>query len=176
MPDFGAIVRRLDATQRQFKPSAFVFGVAKKFGDNRGGALEAELTYYGFLSIFPALLILTTVLGFIGNRDVSKSVIGSTLSQFPVLGEQIGKNVAHPLSGSGIGLVFGLLLLFYGLLGSTQAAQNAMAQVWNVPAVKRPGFFPRLARGALFIGTLGTGMVVSALLSGLVTVAGQSLA
>src|SRR3954447_6160949 len=136
MPDLGALLRRVDTTQQRFTPTAFAVGVAKKFGDDRGGALAAQLAYYGFLSIFPSLLVLTTVLGFIGNRDVSKSVIGSTLSQFPVLGEQIGKNVAHPLSGSGIGLVFGLLILFYGLLGSTQAAQNAMAQVWNVPAVK----------------------------------------
>lgn len=175
MPDFGALLRRVDATKQRFAPTAFVVGVAKKFGDDRGGALAAQLTYYGFLSIFPSLLILTTVLGFVGNREVSNGVIGTTLAQFPVLGEQIGKNVAHPLSGSGIGLAFGLLILLYGLLGSTQAAQNTMAQVWNVPAVARPGFFPRLGRGAGFVATLGIGMVVSAFLSGLVTVAGQSL-
>ncbi len=175
MPDLGAIVGRIDATQQRFRPSAFAFGVVKKFGDDRGGALAAELTYYGFLSIFPALLILTTVLGFVGNREVSKSVIGSTLSQFPVIGQQIGKNVTHPLPGSGLGLVFGLLILIYGVLGSTQASQHAMAQVWNVPAVARPGFFPRLIRGLLFFVALGVGVAASMLLSGLVTVAGQSM-
>jgi YihY family inner membrane protein len=175
MPDLGVALRRVDALQRRFRPTAFVFGVIKKFGDDRGGALAAELTYYGFLSLFPSLLILTTVLGFIGNRDVSDSVIGSTLAQFPVFGQQIGKNVAHPLAGSGFALVFGLLVLLYGVLGSTQAAQHAMAQVWNVPAVSRPGFFPRLGRGLLFIGALGVGMAVTALLSGLITVDNQSL-
>jgi YihY family inner membrane protein len=175
VPDLGAAVRRIDATQQRFRPSAFAVGVIKKFGDDRGGALTAELAYYGFLSIFPALLILTTVLGFIGNRDVSKSVLGSTLSQFPVIGEQIGKNVSHPLSGSGIGLVLGLLILVYGVLGSTQAAQHAMAQVWNVPAVARPGFLPRLARGLLFFVALAVGVGASVLLSGLVTVTGQPM-
>jgi YihY family inner membrane protein len=175
MPDLGAVVRRIDAVQQRYRPTAFGFGVVKKFGDDRGGALAAELTYYGFLSIFPALLILTTVLGFIGNKDVSKSVIGSTLSRFPVIGEQIGKNVSHPLSGSGIGLAIGLLILIYGVLGSTQAAQNAMAQVWNVPATARPGFFPRLLRGLLFFVALAVGVGASVLLSGLVTVAGQSI-
>jgi YihY family inner membrane protein len=175
MPDFGAIVRRIDATQRGFKPTAFVFGVAKKFGDDRGGALAAELTYYGFLSIFPALLVLTTVLGFIGNQELSDSVIGKTLSQFPVIGQQIGKGAAHPLSGSGVGLVVGLLILIYGLLGSTQAAQHAMAQVWNVPPVKRPGFFPRLGRGLALLVTLGVGMALTAVLSGLVTIGDRSL-
>ena len=112
-----ASTRPSDASGRR----AFAFGVVKKFGDDRGGALAAELTYYGFLSIFPALLILTTVLGFVGNRSVSDSVIGTTLSRFPVIGEQIGKNVDHPLSGSGLGLAFGLVILLYGVLGSTQA-------------------------------------------------------
>src|SRR6476646_5044550 len=106
MPDVGALVPRIDSIQRRFRPTAFVFGVVKKFGDDRAGALAAELTYYGFLSIFPALLILTTVLGFVGNRSVSDSVIGTTLSRFPVIGEQIGKNVDHPLSGNGLALAF----------------------------------------------------------------------
>lgn len=175
MPDFGALVRRVDALQQRFRPPAFAFAVTKKFGDDRGGALAAELTYYGFLSIFPSLLILVTVLGFIGNRDVSDSVIGSTLAQFPVFGEQIGKNVSHPLPGSGFGLVVGFVILLYGVLGSTQAAQHTMAQVWNVPTVARPGFFPRLVRGLLFIGTLGLGMVITALLSSIVTVDDQAL-
>jgi YihY family inner membrane protein len=175
MPDFGAIVRKVDETQRGCKPAAFVFGVTKKFGDDRGGALAAELTYYGFLSIFPALLVLTTVLGFIGNQELSDSVIGKTLAQFPVIGDQIGKNAAHPISGSGFGLVVGLLILTYGLLGSTQAAQHAMAQAWNVPAVKRPGFFPRLGRGLALLVTLGVGMALTAVLSGLVTIGDRSL-
>ena len=152
-----------------------MFGVTKKFGDDRGGALAAELTYYGFLSVFPALLILTTVLGFIGNREISDSVLGSTLSQFPVLGEQIGKNVARPLEGSGFALVVGLLILLYGVLGSTQAAQHAMAQVWNVPTVARPGFVSRLLRGLLLFVTLGVAMGVTALLSGVITQAGRCL-
>ena len=149
--------------------------MVKKFGDDRGGALAAELTYYGFLSIFPPA---DPHHGPRLHREpgrVSKSVLGSTLSQFPVIGEQIGKNVSHPLSGSGLGLVLGLLILIYGVLGSTQASQHAMAQVWNVPAVARPGFLPRLIRGLLFFVALAVGVGASMLLSGLVTVAGQSM-
>jgi uncharacterized BrkB/YihY/UPF0761 family membrane protein len=169
MPDFGAVVRRIDAIQRRHPPLAFLFWVVKKFGDDRGGALGAQLTYYGFLSIFPLLLVLTTVLGFIGNRDLSDSVLGSALAQFPVFGEQIGEDVSKPLSGSGLGLVVGLLLLLYGALGSTQAAQHAMAQVWNVPAVDRPGFLPRIGRGLALFAALGVGVSISAFLSGVMT-------
>jgi YihY family inner membrane protein len=153
-----------------------VVGVAKKFGDDRCPSLAVTLTYYSFMSLFPLLLVLTTVLGFIGNAAVSRSVIGTTLRQFPVVGQQIGKDAAHPLSGSGIALGFGLAGLLYGALGISQAAQHAMAQVWNVPGVVRPGFLPRLARGLVFFAVLGLGLTITAALSGLVTLEGQYFA
>jgi YihY family inner membrane protein len=172
--DFGAVVRRADRFQRSSRPLAFAFAVVKKFGDDRGGSLAAQLTYYGFLSIFPLLLILTTILGYIGNEEIADSVLGSALSQFPVIGQQIGRNVDRPLSGSGVGLALGLLVLLYGALGSAQAAQHAMAQVWNVPAVDRPGFVPRIVRGLALFGALGVGVAITAALSGLVTIDGRS--
>jgi YihY family inner membrane protein len=168
-------VAAIDHTQQRIRPIAFVVAVVKKFGDDRGGSLAALLTYYGFLSIFPLLLILTTILGFVGNEDVSDSVIGSTLRQFPVFGQQIGRNVAHPLTGSAVGLVFGVVVLLYGALGVAQAAQHAMAQVWNVPGVARPGFFPRLVRSLLFFVTLGAGMAAGAVLSSLTTGTGNGM-
>ena len=69
------------------------------------------------MSLFPLLLVMTTILGFIGNERLSDNIIGTTLSQFPVFGEQLGKDAAHPLSGNGFGLVVGLLVLLYGALG-----------------------------------------------------------
>jgi YihY family inner membrane protein len=159
------IVRGLDRTQQHNPVVGFFFGVVKKFGDDRGSQLAALLTYYGFLSLFPLLLIFTTILGFIGNEHVSNSIVGTTLQQFPVFGQQIGEDAAHPLSGSGVGLLIGLLFLMYGTLGFAQAAQHAMAQVWNVPGVVRPGFFPRLVRSLAFFTVLGLGIALTTVVS-----------
>jgi uncharacterized BrkB/YihY/UPF0761 family membrane protein len=166
-------VRLVDGWQQRHRLPALGFGVVKKFGDDRGSSLAVLLTYYGFMSVFPLLLVLATVLGFVGNKTVSTTVLGTTLKQFPVVGEQIGKNAAHPLTGSGPALVIGLVLLLYGALGIAQASQHAMAQVWNVPGVIRPGFVPRLARGLAFYGGLGLGMALSGAVGGLITSAGQ---
>jgi YihY family inner membrane protein len=166
-------VRSLDEWQQRHRVTALGFGVVKKFGDDRGPSLAVLLTYYGFMSVFPLLLVLTTVLGFIGNETISTTVLGETLRQFPVVGQQIGENAAHPLTGSGPALVVGLLLLVYGALGIAQASQHSMAQVWNIPGVVRPGFVPRLLRGLAFFGVLGIGMALSGAVSGLVTGIGQ---
>ena len=42
---------------------AFVFGVVKKYGDDNGGVLVSNLAYSAFVSIFPLLLVLVTILG-----------------------------------------------------------------------------------------------------------------
>ena len=170
------LVSAVDGAQQRHTPAAFAFAVVKKFGDDRGSSQAALLTYYGFMSLFPALLVLTTILGYVGNAKLQQGVIGSTLSQFPVLGQQIGKDAAHPLHGNGLGLAIGVLGLAYGALGIAQAGQQAMSDVWNVPGLVRPGFFPRLVRSLLFFVVLGLGMGLTTLLSGLVTVAGSPTA
>ena len=58
-------IRRVDATQQRFTPTAFIFGVVKKYGDDNGGVLVSNLAYSAFLSLFPLLLILVTILGLI---------------------------------------------------------------------------------------------------------------
>lgn len=161
------LVRRVDAFQQRHRLPGFLFGVVKKFGDDRAGSLAALMAYYGFLAIFPLLLLTVTILGFVAqhNADFRHRLVDSALSEFPVIGNQIGRNVTS-LRGTGLGLAVSLILLAWGSLGFTQAGQHAMAQVWNVPGVDRPGFFPRLARGVSIIAVLGLGTVATTTFSG----------
>jgi len=161
------LVRRVDAFQQRHRLAGFAFGVVKKFGDDRAGSLAALMAYYGFLALFPLLLLLVTVLGFVAqhNSDFQERLVDSVLSEFPVIGDQIAGNVKS-LHGTGLGLAISLIGLVWGSLGFTQAGQHAMAQVWNVPGVDRPGFFPRLARGLAIIGVLGLGVVAVSVFSG----------
>ena len=168
------LVRRADRVQQASPATAFAFAVVKKFGDDRGPTLAAQLAYYGFMSLFPLLLVLTTILGFVTNRAVGDDVVATTLHQFPVIGDQIGRQAAHPLAGSGFGLAVGLVGLVYGSLGLAQSAQHAMAQVWNVPGVDRPGFLPRLLRSLGFFTVAGAAMALTTALSGMATLTGRA--
>ncbi|HZU72894.1 MAG TPA: YihY/virulence factor BrkB family protein [Acidimicrobiales bacterium] len=161
------VLRRVDSFQRGAPGVGFLFGVVRKFGDDRGGTLAALLAYYGFLSLFPLLLVAVTVLGYVlgGHPGLRSSLLNSAVAQFPIIGNQLTRNVSRPLTGNVAGLVIGVLGLLWGALGVAQAGQYAMAQVWNVPNDKRPGFLPRLARGAGFFGVLGLSAVVTPALS-----------
>jgi membrane protein len=168
MPDLQRVVRRIDDFQQGHRPLAFIFAVIKKFGDDQGGNLAAVMTYYGFMSLFPLLLVLTTVLGYVlqNNPSLRDSILNSAVAQFPIIGDQIRNDVGS-VRGNGFGLAIGILLTFYGGLGIANAAQDAMNRVWAVPIRARPGFLPRILRSLMLIGTIGLGILVTTLLSGI---------
>jgi uncharacterized BrkB/YihY/UPF0761 family membrane protein len=77
-------LRRVDRLQQRHKPSAFAFGVAKKYGDDNAGQLAASLTHAGFVTLFPLLLVLTTILGLVaaGDPALRHSVSNAVAGQF----------------------------------------------------------------------------------------------
>jgi YihY family inner membrane protein len=166
------LARRADSVQQGVRPVAFAVGVFKKFGDDRGGSLAALLTFYGFLSLFPLLLLLVTILGFFGGTEHSfvQRVEDSAFSQFPVVGTKLSTNI-HGLQGRSIfGLVVGILFVLWGSQGALQTAQYAQAEIWNIPGVNRPSFLTRLGRTASMTVVLGLFLLASTLLAGLVTI------
>ena len=82
--------------------------VIRKFGNDQAGSLAALIAYYAFFSIFPLLLVFTTILAFVlqGNTELYDDVTNSVLAQFPVVGDQLH---AHALTGKITALVLGLL-------------------------------------------------------------------
>ncbi|MEV7358353.1 YihY/virulence factor BrkB family protein [Kitasatospora sp. NPDC091276] len=162
-------LRAVDRFQQHRRVPAVVIGVVRKYGDDRGGLLSALITYYGFVALIPLLLLLSTVLGFVlhGRPGAQQSVLNSALADFPIIGDQLRQNV-HSLQGSGLALAIGALGLLYGALGITQVLQHAMAEVWNVPGVQRPGYWPRLGRGLLLFTVLGAGLVLGTAAASLV--------
>jgi YihY family inner membrane protein len=160
------LLRVLDRFQQRHTVLGFPFGVAKKFGDDQAGKHAALLAYYGFLSLFPLLLVFVTVLGYAlaNNQQLEQQIIDTLVGQFPVMGTQIKDSVAT-IQGSGIGLLVGILGTLWGGLGITQSAQDAMNAVWNIPRRLRPNYWLRLARGLGFLLLLAAAVVGATVLA-----------
>jgi YihY family inner membrane protein len=163
----GRVMRRIDAFQQRHRVISFPYAVVKKFGDDAAGNLAALIAYYGFLSLFPLLLALTTVLGTIlgSHPDLQQRVLNSALAQFPVIGDQIRTNI-HTLQGSGLALTVGVAGALWGGMGVMKAAGNAMDDLWEVPKRQRPNFLRAIIRAALLLVVLGGGVVITTILSG----------
>jgi YihY family inner membrane protein len=164
--DLLAPVRRFDRYQQKHKGWAIPMAVIRKFGNDQAGNLAALIAYYAFFSIFPLLLVFTTILGFVlqGNDSLYNDVRNSVLGHFPGIDLQ-----THELTGSVAALVIGLLGSLWGGLGVTNAAQNAFDRVWAVPFKERPDFLHSRLRGLLLLMALGVLFVASAVATGIVT-------
>lgn len=161
------ITERLDRYQRRHTWAAFPLAVSYKFYDDYGGYLAALIAYYGFVSLFPLLLLLSTVLGFLlsNNPELQRQVLDSALNQFPVVGDQLS-NPRH-IGGGAFGLVIGIVGSLYGGLGVAQATQYAMNTAWSVPRNVRPNALHARGRSLLLVGTGGVGLLGTTALSAL---------
>lgn len=157
------VLRHVDRIQAHIPPLAFLGGVLKKSGEDQVSLLAAVMSHFGMLSIFPLLLLLVTLAGYIFHDDqaAQQAIINAALDNFPLLGEQLRASI-QALPGSGIAIVFGSILLLWASLGFTKVAQTAMAEIWRVPRRLRPGFWQNLGRSVWALGALALPTVVTA--------------
>ena len=144
--------------------------MSKKFSADRGGNLAALVAFYGFFSIFPLLLVLVSVLGFVLADDpgLQRDVLDSSLASFPVIGDQIRRNIGS-LGGSTIGIVIGFLTALWAGLGVVRSVEQGMDAVWEVPRHEEAPFVARTLRALGFVVLLGAGVLVSTFASGIVS-------
>ena len=120
---------------------SFVIAVFKKYGEDHGGYQAALLTYYGFLSLFPLLLVLVTVLQLWFHNDpvVRQQVSTSVGHFFPQIGSDLQTQI-RGLRRVGLGLAVGIIVTLYGARGAADAFRFSLDNMWQIPKNKRAGF------------------------------------
>lgn len=161
---FRARYDAFDRFQQRHPWLGFVLAVRQKYSDDQGGYLAASLSYYGFFSIFPLLLVAATVLGFVlrGHPALQRSILHSALAQFPLVGDQLQ---AGSLRGSMLALVVGLALALWSGMGVFLAAESAMDTLWGIPFRRRPDFLRARLRALGLLLVLGGGVLGATVLS-----------
>jgi membrane protein len=160
----------VDAWQRRHTAPGFVVAVIKKFGEDRASNFAALLAYYAFFSLFPLLLVLVSVLGFVlqGDPSLQEDVLDTALARIPVIGAQLTDDVGS-LTGSGVALVVGLAGALWAGLGVTLAMGRAFDTIWDVPRMDQPNALKARARGMAVLAVIATALVAATVLSGLAT-------
>jgi YihY family inner membrane protein len=171
------LLRSVDRVQQRSRWLGFPLAVMGKFRDDHGGALTTVIAYNAFFALFPLLLVVVTVLGFLLGRDsgFQQRLLDSAVAEVPIIGDQVQDNI-HGLRGSGVALVIGLVAFAWGARGLTQVAQHAMAEIWNIPGRQRPRFWARQVRGLLLLVVFAVGLAATSLLTWLGSYGGKAVA
>lgn len=160
----------VDAFQRRHVWLAFPVAVFRKMGNDQGGSLAALVAYYGFLSMFPLLLLFAAVLGFVLASDPSlqSQVLRTTERSFPVASSYIQGATA----GSGAALGLGLFGALWAGMGVARATERAMNAVWDIPMAERPNLWWSRLRALVMLGILGLTFLLSTALAAMQQVHG----
>lgn len=156
---------RVDRAQRRFPPLGFPLAVIYKFFEDQGNYLAAIVTYYAFVAIFPLMLLGSSILGFVldDNPGLQEDLLNSALSQFPIIGDELGR--PDGLQGSTSAAVVGALVALYGAMGLGLAIQNTVNAAWSVPRNSRPNPFLLRLRSLVLLATAGVAVLSVSIIS-----------
>lgn len=174
---FNRLIGFADTFQRHHRFAGFPYAVVKKYGEDEAGKQAALLTYYGFLSLFPLLVVATSVIDLISqhNAHLRDSLLHNIDKYFPIIGDQLRLSV-HNNSKSGIALLIGILVTMYGARGIADATRGALDHAWATPRVNRSGFPKSTLKSMALLFGAGFGLLIAAALAGVATSAfGHSL-
>jgi len=159
--------------RHRWRPVEFLFTGLDEFKRHRTSRNAALLAHYGFLSVFPMVVVLTTILGFVleGHPGLRKTIVNSALTNVPIIGETL-KNNPSSLHGNAAVLVIGLATTLWAGTKAFVAAQNGMNDIWEIPDAERPGLASARGRALIAIGVVGSSQVATGLVSGVIGVGG----
>jgi membrane protein len=166
------VIAWADGLQRQHGVLGFPYAVIKKYGDDAGGRHAALITYYGFLSIFPLLLLGVAILtrALADHPDLRRQLTAAIVP--PALRPTIEHSLAT-LPTSTLPFVLGLIGLLFSGTGVVFSAYQTLNHAAAVPHRLRAPYFSRYARVFAMLATLllgglavGTLTVVATVLPG----------
>ncbi|MEU6300295.1 YihY/virulence factor BrkB family protein [Streptomyces erythrochromogenes] len=115
---------------------AVLRGTAREFRDDELADRAAALTYYGVLAIFPALLVLVSLLGLAGEATAAR-VLDSLQQLAPGSARDVIRDAVGQLQGrSGVGslmAVVGLVAAMWSASGYVAAFIRSANAVYDVP-------------------------------------------
>jgi YihY family inner membrane protein len=156
------MLERIDLWQQRRRGVSFLVATFVRYREDRGRQFGALLSYYGFVSLFPLLLVLVTVLGIVldDNADLRRRILDTVYARIPVVGAQLRESTTS-LSSSGLALAFGVVVSLWAGLAVVKHAQDALNVQWGVPWFRRPRFLERNVRAFGVLLVVGAGILVA---------------
>ena len=160
----ASVLQRIDRAQTRNMPLAVAVATFKKFSEDKSSNLAAMIAFWAFFSIFPLFLVFVTLLALFLSESAKNTVLGHVAEMFPLLDPR----TVSGLTGAWWTIVLGLATALWSGTGVVRTAQSAFNSVWEIRFDQGPGFVKQLLRSVWVLATIGLGIVLTTLVSGLI--------
>ena len=171
-PGLGARVMGGWRKQRAQRPWLnHLVRAASHYGSRQADLLAAGITYFGFLALFPVILLAVSIVGFVlsGQPDLLRDLIQQIRVAIPGdLGQQVVDGVLKVTEQRGVVGVVGLIGFLYAGLGWMGKLRVAMQTIWRGKP-DQPNFAKDYVRDLLSLIGLGGAILTSVILTALAT-------
>jgi membrane protein len=130
-----SVKRRWHALEDRYPVVAVVAAVQRRFNELQGGYVASAVTLAAFVSIFPLILVVVAVLGFLssGHHDVTRSVLDAlAIPRGSEAARTVSNAIATAEKSRRTASVVGVAGLLWSSLGLVGALQYAYDTVWQV--------------------------------------------
>lgn len=140
---------------------------ASHYMDRQADLLAAGITYFGFLALFPVILLAVSIAGFVlsGRPDLLAELIDEIRTAVPGdLGETLVETIEQATENAGAVGLIGLLGLLYAGIGWMSKMRIAMQTIWKGKP-EEGNFVKNNLRDLLSLVGLGGALLASVLLT-----------
>jgi membrane protein len=167
------VAARLESARSRWPVLDHAVRTQQHYSRVNAGSWAGAVTYFAFLSFFPLLALAFFVVGYITRYfpDAQSNMLDAIEQVFPGMigtGEGQIRLSAIQSAAATVGII-GLVTLIYAGLGWLSGMRTALHVVFELPRDRRPSFVLGKLRDLLTLVVVGTTLLVSVGLSGVVT-------
>ncbi len=164
---------KVDALQRRHRTIGFTYAVFKRYSEDHGAWLGSLISYYGFFSLYPAVIVFVTASTWLfrDRPDALQGILEALWSKVPfaeagTTQAEIERRVSE-FSANRWVLLLSLLVTLWGGLGVVRVLQDGVNTMWGVARFRRPGMAPKILRAIAIMALLGLDLIGTTVVAGL---------
>ncbi len=163
------LLKRLANIKKTFRdwscarpPLRALLNVLEAWKTSNGGLLANALTYGAFVSLFPALILLVTVLDVTLDHypHLRQTLERSTWSSIPVVGEVVRSSLGN-MHGRGIAAAIGIVGLLFGARQISISLQSALTTIAKTEHIPQRNFFLNFISSVAVLIVIGVATVLA---------------
>lgn len=169
---------RIEAARQRYQIFDHAIRTITHYNAVKGNALAGGITYFGFLSFFPIMVLAFAVVGWItqyAGRDLVSSMVSAIQSVLPLIVEkdpepgEISIDTFQQAAGTAAGI--GAVTALYSGLGWLSGMRQAMSLTFEMPQDEQPSFVVGKLRDLLSLITIGFVLLLSVAVAGGISLA-----